>query len=128
MKELKEYELFTMADAMQEASYEAGDLVCRQGDLGSIFYIIKQGAVTCTQADAKGKQHEVARLTAGDYFGEIALLTSRPRQASVIAAEKSGTLKLLHLDRRTFNRILGSAEDILRRDMMAYNKFRGAQI
>jgi len=117
LKQLKEHELFTMADAMRESSYEEGDVVCRQGDMGSSFYIIKQGTVSCVQADAQGKQLEVARLAAGDYFGEIALLTSKPRQASVIAAEKSGTLKLLCLDRRTFNRILGPAEDILRRNM-----------
>jgi len=128
LKQLKEHELFTMADAMRESSYEEGEVVCRQGDMGSSFYIIKQGTVTCVQADAQGKQLEVARLAAGDYFGEIALLTSKPRQASVIAAERSGTLKVLYLDRRTFNRILGSAEDVLRRDMAAYNKFRGAQI
>mmetsp|Transcript_5696 Transcript_5696/g.17853 ORF Transcript_5696/g.17853 Transcript_5696/m.17853 type:complete len:379 (-) Transcript_5696:338-1474(-) len=93
LKQLKEHELFTMADAMRESSYEEGDVVCRQGDMGSSFYIIKQGTVSCVQADAQGKQLEVARLAAGDYFGEIALLTSKPRQASVIAAEKSGTLK-----------------------------------
>ena len=34
MKQLKERELFTMADAMQEAAYEDGDVVCRQGDAG----------------------------------------------------------------------------------------------
>jgi len=93
LKQLKERELFTMADAMQEATYEDGDVVCRQGDAGSNFYIIKQGTVTCTQADAQGKQQEVARLAAGDYFGEIALLTTKPRQASVIAAENNGALK-----------------------------------
>lgn len=128
LKQLKEYELFTMADAMQELIYEESDVICRQGDAGSNFYIIKQGSVVCTQADAQGKQQEVARLTVGDYFGEIALLTSKPRQATVVAAESGGTLTLLSLDRSTFNRILGSIEDILRRNMVAYNKFRSAQI
>mmetsp|Transcript_22709 Transcript_22709/g.75325 ORF Transcript_22709/g.75325 Transcript_22709/m.75325 type:complete len:149 (+) Transcript_22709:973-1419(+) len=128
LKQLKEYELFTMADAMQEMLYEEGDVICRQGDAGSNFYIIKQGSVVCTQADAQGKQQEVAHLTVGDYFGEIALLTSKPRQATVVAGEDHGTLKLLSLDRSTFNRILGSIEDILRRNMSAYNKFRSAQI
>ena len=34
LKQLKEYELFTMADAMQEMIYEEGDVICRQGDAG----------------------------------------------------------------------------------------------
>lgn len=38
LKQLKEYELFTMADAMQEMLYEEGDVICRQGDAGRIFF------------------------------------------------------------------------------------------
>jgi|TARA_B100000482_G_C12606609_1_gene297380 hypothetical protein len=34
LKQLKEYELFTMADAMQELIYEESDVICRQGDAG----------------------------------------------------------------------------------------------
>ena len=37
LKQLKEYELFTMADAMQEMTYEEGDVICRQGDAGIRF-------------------------------------------------------------------------------------------
>ena len=38
LKQLKEYELFTMADAMQEMLYEEGDVICRQGDAGRNFF------------------------------------------------------------------------------------------
>lgn len=128
LKQLKESEFLTMADAMQEIMCKEGDVVCRQGDAGSNFYIIKEGAVTCAHADAQGKQHEVARLTVGDCFGETALFASYSRQATVTAAEGNGTLKLLYLDRSTFNRIFGPIEGLLRRDLAAYNKFRAAQI
>lgn len=84
--------------------------------------------MTCAHADAQGKQHEVARLTVGDCFGETALFASYSRQATVTAAEGNGTLKLLYLDRSTFNRIFGPIEGLLRRDLAAYNKFRAAQI
>jgi len=62
LKQLTETELLEMSDAMLEVAYENGDVVCRQGDMGSNFYIIKQGAVTCTQLDAQGNQLEVAHL------------------------------------------------------------------
>lgn len=83
---------------------------------GSSFFIIKQGTATCIQADPHGNQQEVAQLTTGDYFGENALLASKPRQGTVKATGKNGTLKLLYVERTTFNRILGSIEDILRRN------------
>lgn len=128
LKQLTEVELLTMADSMQEVVYEEGDVICRQGDAGSSFYIIKQGGATCTQVDAQGQHREVARLTVGDYFGEIALLTTKPRQATVTATKSNGGVKLLSLERCTFNRIIGSIEDILRRNMAAYNKFQSGQI
>jgi len=127
-KELKDHEFSKLADAMQEEAYEEGDVICRQGDVGSSFFIIKQGTATCIQADPHGNQQEVAQLTTGDYFGENALLASKPRQGTVKATGKNGTLKLLYVERTTFNRILGSIEDILRRNQAAYNKFWAAQI
>ena len=52
---------------------------------------------------------------------QIALLTSKKRQASVKAGSD---LKLLSLDRGTFKRVLGPIEDILQRNMSTYNKVR----
>jgi CRP-like cAMP-binding protein len=68
---------------------------------GSSFFIIKQGTATCIQADPHGNQQEVAQLTTGDYFGEIALLASKPRQGTVKATEKNGTLKYVPHARAT---------------------------
>ncbi len=54
----------------------------------------------------------------GGYFGEIALLTTKPRQATVKA---SGNLKVLALDKATFTRVLGSLEDMMKRSMEEYD-------
>ena len=74
----------------------------------------------CTQQAADGKVQEVARLEEGAYFGEIALLTSKPRQATVTAA---GELVVLTMDRKTFKRVMGPLVDILNRNIGGYNKF-----
>jgi|TARA_B110001450_G_C17301548_1_gene351668 cAMP-dependent protein kinase regulator len=56
----------------------------------------------------------------GDYFGELALLKGEPRAANVIA---SSDCKLIMLDRKSFKRLLGPLDDILKRNMMNYNNF-----
>ena len=67
-----------------------------------------------------GVENEVAELDDGKYFGEIALMTSKPRQATVKA---KGSLKVLALDRATFTRVLGPMEDIMKRNMDKYQTY-----
>lgn len=55
-----------------------------------------------------------------DYFGELALLKSAPRAASIIAKTD---LKLASLDRMSFKRLLGPLEDLLKRNFTRYEKF-----
>ena len=68
---------------------------------------------------------EIARLHNSDYFGEIALLTNRPRAATVMAV---GTVKCCVLDRERFIRVMGPCEDILRRNMENYNRYMAEKI
>merc|ERR1711988_251726 len=118
-------EKMTMADALVEEIFEDGAVVCRQGDKGDKFFIVKEGTAVCTQTDARGAQAEVARLKTGTYFGEIALLTAKPRQATVTA---DGTLVTLSLDRKTFTRVMGPLDSILQRNMAHYQRFKLGQI
>eukprot|EP00605_Chrysophyceae_sp_TOSAG23-4_P000248 GSChrysophyteH1.ASY1.ANO1.285.1 assembled CDS len=113
-------EIQTLADSLAEETYQDGAEICRQGDAGDFFYIIKDGEAKCSVNGA-----EVATLSSGMYFGEIALMTSKPRQATVAA---SGTLKVLALDRATFTRVLGSMEDIMKRNMDKYKEYIGSEI
>jgi len=125
LAQLTEYEILTIADALQEESFNDGEVICKQGDSGDTFYIIKEGTAVCSQKNATGAEGEVARLENGAYFGEIALLTSKPRQATVTVV---GDLRCLVLDRKTFKRVMGPMQDILMRSMESYNKFQAANI
>jgi len=60
----------------------------------------------------------VLKLTAGDFFGEIALLSGKPRQATVKAV---GAVTVLVIDRDGFQRLCGNLFEILRRNMSAYS-------
>lgn len=129
LSELTEYEILTIADALQEDTFEDGEVICNEHDSGNRFYIIKEGSAVCSKAvtDAEGNvsNNEVARLTNGAYFGEIALITSKPRQATVSA---SGKLTCLSLERKTFKRVMGCLQEIMMRNMEAYNRFQAANI
>ena len=126
LQTLTEMEIMTLAYSLIEERYENRDVICTQGDEGELFYIIKQGGAECYQsstesgAGAEGGDKKVATLKAGDYFGEISLLTSKPRQATVKAV---GTLTVLTLDRYTFTRVLGSLDEMMKRNMAEYNRF-----
>eukprot|EP01038_Epipyxis_sp_PR26KG_P005347 gene5347-7418_t len=125
LESLTEMEIMTLADSLAEEKYEDGQTICTQGDEGNYFYIIKDGVAVCTQVDATGADKVVATLKTGNYFGEIALLTSKPRQATVRA---KGLLDVLAIDRATFTRVLGSMDEIMKRNMEQYNKFAAKEI
>jgi putative ABC transport system ATP-binding protein len=76
--------LSEVADTMQAVLYSPGTVIIKQGDVGQDFYLIRQGSVDVLQADGKAQRH-VATLHEGQFFGEVALLEDRPRNATVIA-------------------------------------------
>merc|ERR1711991_1052390 len=120
LSSLTEMEVMTLADSLSEETYQDGQVICAQGDEGNFFYIIKSGKAICSQLDATGEDKVVAELTDGSYLGEVTLLTSKPRQATVKA---SGELKVLAVDRATFTRVMGPLDDLMKRNMEQYNKY-----
>jgi len=121
---LNHWERLTVADALEPEVYHDGEVIIRQGERGNSFFIIVEGETKVTQETEQGEV-EVARLYPSSYFGEIALLTDRPRAATVTAV---GTVKLVKMDRERFNRVMGPCEDILRRNMEIYNQYISTKI
>ena len=125
LETLTDMEIMTLADSLVEEKFDHNDKVCTQGEEGHHFYIIKSGSAICTQYDEETDDEKiVANLTSGNYFGEIALLTNKNRQATVIAQDD---LIVLSIDRATFTRVLGEMDEILRRNMVKYEKYSGAK-
>jgi MFS family permease len=69
-----------MALHVEEVEYQAGQVVCRQGDAADRFYLIEDGA-----AEVIGDGRLIRTLDPGDSFGEIAVLGETPRTATVRA-------------------------------------------
>jgi CRP-like cAMP-binding protein len=69
-------------------SFEPGQAMVEQGDAGDGMYIIVSGSV---EVDVGGRFH---KLTTGDFFGEMALVTTGRRMATVKAVETVRALKI----------------------------------
>ncbi|MBF0449831.1 MAG: ABC transporter substrate-binding protein [Candidatus Magnetomorum sp.] len=74
-----------LSKKMHRKSYQPGEIIIQQDDPGTSVFIITEGAVSVHINLAGGNNVEVGRLGAGDFFGELALLTGEPRKASIIA-------------------------------------------
>lgn len=76
-------ELREIALLFRESDFEAGTTILQEGSGGAAFYVIEAGEATVS---IHGTPHST--LTAGDYFGEIALLDEGPRMATITAATR----------------------------------------
>ena len=61
----------------------ADRVIVQQGDPGNHFYILARGIVEVSRVDPNGRSVVLAKLEDGDYFGEMALLSDQPRNATV---------------------------------------------
>lgn len=111
---LDKYERLTIADALIPINYKDGEVIIKEGESGDKFYIIVEGKVKVTK---EGKEQSNSPLHEGDYFGEIALLTEEPRQATLTAC---GDIRAVYLEREAFDRLMGSCQEVLNRNMEKY--------
>jgi small-conductance mechanosensitive channel/CRP-like cAMP-binding protein len=109
---LTEEEYHDLAVRMKNAPFVRGEAMTRQGATGHYLYLVIEGEadVIITVSDHTEK---VATLHAGDYFGEMALMTGEPRRATVVAKTE---VKCYRLDKEAFQYIIERrpemAEDI----------------
>jgi len=94
----------TIAGALKEMEYPEGKNIIDEGDQGDMFYIIRDGEVKCT----KGGKEVSVRLKRGNFFGELALLSSQKRAATVTTTKPT---TVLCLGRAEFTRMLGPLSD-----------------
>ena len=80
----------------RRVSFEAGQAIVERGDPGDAMYIVVGGAA---EVDVGGRFH---RLERGDFFGEMAVLAGKPREATVKAVEPVEALRIAADDFQVF--------------------------
>jgi len=76
---------------LERRFYSKGEIIVREGSVGSTAYVIQHGRV-CIFTERNGTRVELAQLETGDIFGESALLTDSPRNASVEVVENCNVI------------------------------------
>lgn len=82
---LPESELDHLVHEAQTKRYAVGDVLFNEGDKADGLYMIRRGSVTVSRVVA-GKEVVLAYVSAGNYVGEMALVSNLPRSATVRAA------------------------------------------
>ena len=87
-------ELKALTQRAKERHVEAGAVLVLEGEAGDSFFVIVAGL-----AEVRRRGEKVAVIGPGDFFGDLALLDSAPRDATVVARS---TMELIVLDQTMF--------------------------
>ncbi|MBI2962674.1 MAG: mechanosensitive ion channel [Deltaproteobacteria bacterium] len=90
LRELGEEELGSLAPNLYEVEYGRGETICREGEAGDTFYVLRRGTVEVLAHGPNAAAAHVADLSAPAFFGEMSLLTGEPRSATVRAKTDVG--------------------------------------
>jgi ATP/ADP translocase len=93
-------ELAAIASLCDHEDYKPGQAVISEGEVGDTMYLVADGKVTVSKSADDGCSVDLADMSKGDYFGEMALFDDSPRSATVTAKEDTSCL-VLH--KREFN-------------------------
>ncbi|XP_029103287.1 cAMP-dependent protein kinase type II-beta regulatory subunit-like [Scleropages formosus] len=125
LKSLEPSERMKVVDVLSSKVYHDGERIISQGDMADCFYIVESGLVRITMKRSRSKKElengevDIAQCSRGQYFGELALVTSKPRAASAYAVHN---VKCLAMDIQAFERLLGPCMDIMKRNIANYEE------
>jgi hypothetical protein len=87
---------------MEVETHDEGSVIISEGDPGTSMYVIVSGEVK-VYTRSKGGTLYLARLGEGDFFGEVSVLTGKPRTATITASQRT---ELLRLDKNKLDAVL----------------------
>lgn len=91
-----------LARRLRMVIFGPGEVILRQGDPGDSLYVVRSGKVV-VQINVHGAAHELATLAAGQFFGEMSLMTGESRTATVVAKTD---VECYIVDKEAFQEIL----------------------
>jgi small-conductance mechanosensitive channel/CRP-like cAMP-binding protein len=109
--ELSDAERAELTASLTYAPFARGEVLTRAGAEAHHLYVICSGTVSVRTGEG-GEEHEVAQLNAGEFFGEMSLLTGAPRSATVVALTE---VECYRLGAEAFRQLLAQRPDVAER-------------
>ena len=101
---LTDVEREALVKEMEIESHDEGSVIITEGEPGSSMYVIVSGEVKVyTRGTGNSGSVYLAKLGEGDFFGEVSVLTGKPRTATITASQRS---ELLRLDKEKLDNAL----------------------
>ncbi|HEX4352761.1 MAG TPA: mechanosensitive ion channel family protein, partial [Polyangiales bacterium] len=110
-RDLSDAERAELAAGLTYAPFGRGEVLTRAGAEAHHLYVLVNGTVS-VRAQEGQTEHEVAQLNAGEFFGEMSLLTGAPRSATVVALTE---VECYRLGADAFRRLLEQRADLAER-------------
>jgi CRP-like cAMP-binding protein len=97
-------------DALQKLTKEfpRGTVLCREGDPGKVMWVVQTGKVAITK-QVREVQKELALLGPGEFVGEMAIISNKPRNATATVVEDA---RMLEIDPKTFETMIRNNSEI----------------
>lgn len=108
---LDEASLDKLRKLARQRTYPTGTLLCHQGQVEDVFYIVLSGQVAITRVQPGGEEQLLAICRAYDYFGELSLLDDQPRMASCTTVVETTVLEITEA---VFRRLMAESPPIAR--------------
>jgi cAMP-dependent protein kinase regulator len=118
---LSDVEREAVVREMEIESHDEGSVIITEGDPGTSMYLIASGEVKVYTRGTAGTVY-LANLSEGDFFGEVSVLTGKPRTATITASQRT---ELLRLDKEKLDGVLSKHPGI-RKVLDAFYKKRAS--
>lgn len=105
-QDFQDRELELLANLMTACHYGPGEVVCRKGDRAASCFVVLEGEIHVVVDAADGQREVLAKLAAGELFGEVALIDGGLRSATCAAGPLGA--RLAALGRAEFDRIFNA--------------------
>lgn len=105
-EKLSDEEREAIVREMEVESHDVGSVIITEGEPGTSMYLIAAGEVKVyTRGSGSAGTVYLARLGEGDFFGEVSVLTGKPRTATITASQRT---ELLRLDKQKLDGVLSA--------------------